>query len=401
MKLAEYKTLLIHRSNDFIKDNMCGIVLKTPEEIGKNMYGVFISRLMMGTINNNGPMEESIKLDANLCLNSINTNIGSSTVITSNFINLTMHSVYNLSMPRLILGEKVTIGVVDQDIKSLYIKPFERDQIQYRPNDILEMYVPASGTYNGDDMTDDNKYYIKLDSLSENIRIHMSNAQSEISKYDILMDGVNGALTLTDGKRSITIDTQNDRVFMVNEANSTISLKENMIDILTSKLYIKASESITIESPKMVGTIDEIELNVSNILKGSIDKIKIEGSKLEENYSNTIINNDKRKITSPTTMVEGLMTVSGYICPGGIGFGAPSTQNPLPVNPQVSSQGIANFAGPAGMPLAKATPLLQLLTVMATQLDAVSSAPVVPVPPMAIVTLTSLMSQIMSISVKG
>lgn len=400
MRLKDYKNLVLERSNDFIKDNSVGIIVKTAEEIGENRYGVHIPRLMMGTETKKGPFEEEVDIDTNKCLNSINKNVGETSVIASNYIHLTMFAVYNISMPKLICGEKVNIGVVDQDIKSMYIKPFSRDQIKHRPSDILEMYVPASGNHNGEDLSDDNKYYMRFDSESQLIRIHMSNANGEVSEYDIGLDGSNGAITLTDGTRSITLNTKSDEIFMVNEAESTVALRKDSIELLTGKLYVKADENIEIESPKMNAKIDNVKLDIKE-LKGIIDNLKVEGKKLTENYTKTNITNTKRNITSPVTSMDGLLAVTGYVCPGGIGFGSVPGKKPLPIDPQIDKNGFANFAGVTGSPLAKAPQLMQLLTVMATMLDSMAVAPVVPIPPAAIQTLSTLSSQIISPKVKG
>lgn len=401
MKVIDYKNLITKRSNDFLKDNSVGIVLKTAEEIGENRYGIHIPRLMMGVETVKGPIEEIVDLDSNKCLNSINKEIGETEVISSNFINLTYYSVNNLSMPRLILGERVTVGFIDQDIKSMYIKPFCRDHIRKRPTDTMEMYVPASGNYDGDFLNDDNKYYVRCDSVSKTIRIHMSDANGEESKYDIMMDGENGTVTTTDGSRSITINTKDDEIFLINEAESTISLKKDVIDILCGKFYLKAKDSIKIESPK--GEVDiENTKWTSKDFEGLLKTLKLDGNKFVSDYMKMDMKSKMIDIDCPVNNIIGLLTVSGYIIPGGLGFGpVPPNQGPLPINPQVKDDGSANFAGPTGQMLVRSPPLMQLLTVICSQLDIIAAVPIIPAQPISSSMLASISSQLGSPKVKG
>lgn len=400
MKISDYKNLILTRSNDFISNNMTGTIVKTPDELTVNMYGVYIPRLVPAVDNSKGPFEEKIKIKTSKCLNEENVNIGDSEVIHSNYILLTMNMMYNMSMPKLIRGEQVDIGVIDKDIKSLYIKPVSRNQVKNRPIDVMEMYVPASGNYDGGDLTDNNKYFVRCDSENKFIRIHMSNANGEVSSYDITIDGGSGNMSLTDGNRSIIMNTNNDEIILSNEAGSTIALREDMIDITCEKLYINAKERMEINCPKTKATLDDIEL-ISKTTEAKIDSLEIKGKKIVEDYKNCEITNKKRSITSPTTYVDGLVTVTGYICPGGVGFGAPPNKKPLPTQPQITKQGMANFKGAGGLPLVKGQPLLNLLTVMCAQLDATSSAPVAVVPPMSSTTLALVASSLVSTNVKG
>ena len=399
MKLSSYKNLVVERSNEFIKDGMAGVVIRTAEEIGDNVYGIYIGRMMMGVRIAEGPIEKQLSLNSSKCLNSINKNVGEKSATASNFIHLTMHSLYNISMPRLILGENVIVGLIDQDIKSMYIRPFSRDKIKYRPNDILEMYVPASGKFDGEDLTDDNTYYVRCDSVNKAIRIHMSKANGEVSAYDITIDGTNGTMSMTDGKRSIILNTNDDEVILSNEKGSTVSLRKEMIDILCKKLYIKAEDSFEIECPKTKAKLDNIELTAEDF-KGKVKSLKLEGDKLVEKYSKTQIENDKRQIKSSTTEVDGLVTVSGWIGANkGIGFGTQPGKAPLPTIPQISGSGMANFSGPSGMCLVKAPPLVQILTQMLVLIDIAGSAPIVP--PTAVATVTPMLNQLLSTVTKG
>lgn len=403
MKIADYKKLLVERSNEFINNDSIGIILKTAEELKENRYGVFIGRLMSGTYPKD-PYEEKVKLDSNKCLNSINKKIGDDEVTSSNFIVLSMFSVYNLSMPRLIKGERVSIGMIDQDIKSIYIRPFYRDQIKYRPTDTLEMYVPASGNYDGADMDDTNKYYLRLDSVSKTIRLHMSDGNDEVAQYDLIFDGTNGNISLSDGKRNITMNTKNDEIFLVNEENSMITLRKDTIDITTGKFYLKAKDSITIESPKMEETIKDSISITTDKYTGKLKDYSIEGKKMAEKYETVKIDNTKkRELTCPKTIVKGLVSVSDWInANGGISFGGPKDSAPMPTVPQIDKKGNMVLSGPSSIMLVKLNPLLTLLTQIGIKLDLVGTNPKWPVTaPMIAPLIASNASQLGAVKAKA
>lgn len=403
MKITDYKRLIVERSNDFLHDNTSGIIVKTPDEIGQNVYGVYIGRLFNSTFTKE-PFEEKVNLDTNKCLNSINKNIGNTSATSSNYIHLTMFSVYNLSMPRLIKGEKILIGMIDQDIKSIYIKPFCRDQIRNRPTDTLEMYVPASNNYDGNFLDDNDKYYLKLDSVNKNIRLHMSDAQGEVSKYDLIIDGNNGNISITDGSRSFTISTNNDEIFISNEAGSSIVIREDIIDMSCAKFYLKATESINIESPKMEAEIKDSTTLKTEKFTGEMTNVSTSGEKITEEYEKVTINtSNKREITCPKSIIDGLVSISDWLnANGGISFGGPTDRAPMPTVPQISSSGVATFAGAPSQMLAKWPPLMQLLTQIAIKLDTVGTNPLFPVPaPVIAPLITSLNSQIGSTAAKG
>lgn len=402
MKIKEYKNLVLDRSNDFLKDNTLGIVMKLPDDIKQNVYGIYIPRIMMGVVVKDGPFEKVQKLSSGKCFNSNNSIFGEDEIIYSNYILLTMDTIYNLSMPKLILGENVTIGIIDQDINSMYIKPFCRDQILNRPDDVMQMYVPSSGKYDGEDLTDKNTYYIKLDSQNKIIRLHMSNSNGEVSEYDLTINGSDGLLTMTDGKRSFIINTKNDEVTLSNEAKTIVALRGDTVDISCKKYLVNAEDSIEFTSKKFITTIDDKITFTTKEFEGALDTMKIKGDKLVEDYTKTEITNKTRKVTSNTTTVDGLMEVSDWLnANGGIGFGALPGKAPLPVNAQITGKGIANFAGAPGMPLVKGTPLLTLLTAIAAQADAAGSAGPAIVPPTASIAVQTLGQMITSTTAKG
>jgi len=401
MKITDYKNLTVERSSEFLYSDMCGTVIKGPDAIGLNVYGVYIPRLMAGIIIKDGPYEKTLKLSADKCLNSVNNVFGESEVIYSNYILLTLDIPYNFSMPKLIDGETVTVGVVDQDIKSMYIKPFTRDQILNRPTDVMEMYVPASGKYEGLDINDSNSYFLRLDSKSKKIRLHMSKKNGEKTSYDLIFDGDGGFISIGDSERSFIINTDNDELMMKNKAGSSISLRGDAIDFEAKKIYINGADAVEMTSPKLTAELDNVSLK-SKIFEGEITSMTLKGDKLSDSFSIAEYKNDKRNITSTTTTIDGLLEVSDFInANGGIGFGAPPGMAPLPVQPQISGSGEAQFFGAASLALAKAQPVMTLLQIIAAQADAAGVNGKVPIPPVASAAVAAMSSLITSSSAKG
>jgi len=401
MHIENFKTMQIGMSNHFIATNMQGMIVKTPEETDTklNMYGVYIGRLT-SSIPGEGATDNQVSLSSSKCLNSVNKEVGEKTATTSNYVFLTMRPVYNMTMPRLIKGETVDIGLVDQDIKSLYIRPYARDQIKQRPTDILETYVPASGKYDGADLGDDNKYYLRFDSVNKILRIHMSNANGEVSQYDILIDGTGGKIAITDHVRQIVMNTNDDEIYMKNEAESTISMKGDTIEILTNKLFIRAKDEMQFETPKATIKMDNTELTIDK-LKAKVDNSEIKGTKLDQNYTSAAFTYSKNDTSCPASTYSGLVSIGGAACVGALAFGAAPGSPPTPLNPGCDKSGAASFAGPTSMPLAKHGPLMALLSVIAAHADAAGAAGPMSIPPMASAAVASMGAAIMSPVVKG
>ena len=401
MEIKDFKSLVVERSMKFIQDEMGGTVVRTADDIGKTEYGIYIPRMCMGIPTNKGPFENTVQLDTGLCLNVTNNKFGEDSIISSNYVLLTMMNVYNLSMPKLALGEQVTVGLIDQDIKSMYIKPYQRNQVQYRPYDIMQLYAPASGKYDGADLDDTNSYYMRVDSENKFVRIHMSNANGETSSYDITFDGNNGYLTMTDGERKVIINTNNDEVTMSNK-NSNFALRGDTIEADCKKFYVTADDEVEIDTKKFTLKADNQVQMTSKKSEFDFDNFKISGKKIEEDYDKCDITNKKRTVTSDLFTIDSLTEVSKWLnANGGIGFGAPPGQQPLPTLPQISGKGMANFMGSSGIPLVKGQQLAILLTAIAAQADAAGSAGPAIIPPTASATVAAMISQIISPVAKG
>jgi len=400
MHISNYKTLNLGMSNRFMAPSMQGLVVKLPEETHdkSNQYGIFIGRLM-ANIPGEGATENQVSLSSDKCLNSVNKNVGEKSATTSNYALLTMRQVYNLTMPRLIKGETVDIGLVDEDIKSMYIRPYARDQVKKRPTDILETYVPASGNYDGADLDDTNKYYLRFDSVNQKIRLHMSNATGEVAQYEIFIDGTAGKIAITDHVRQIVMNTNDDEIYIKNEAESTISMKGDTIEILSNKLFIKAKDEMQVETPKATIKMDNTELTIDK-MKAKIDSSEIEGTKLKEKYTTADYDHTKLGVKCPATTIDGaLVTATGGIACAGIGFGVPSGAPPSPAFPGVDKSGTAAFMGIPSMPLVKHPPLMAMLAQIAAKVDVIGAA--VFLPPTAAAAVASMGSTCMSTAVKG
>ncbi len=402
MKVIDSKNLTVQRSIDYFKDNSIGTIVRLQTDGDDVTYGVHIPRLMMGIDINNGAFDKTVTVGTGKCLNKVNKKLGDGDIILSNYIDLTMDRLYNISLPKYILGETVTVGIIDQDICSLFIKPYSRDQIRFRPNDEIELFAPASGKFDGDPLTDDNRYFVRLDSLHQNLRIHTSDAQGEIAQYDIKFDGAEGNLQLTDGNRNIILTTDDDEIMMNTEGGTLVTLKDDLFDVKTGTIFMEATDSINIKSPKGVVEIDNLE-DVYKKRVTECDSDSIKGKTSKSDFKTIDVDATKISVKSPTTMFDGLVTITGYVCAGGIGFGAPPVMDPLPVNPAVDEKGCANFAGPTGVPLVKGPQLTGILSVFATAIDLALAKPPMspPLPPIAVQSLTSVSGDLVTAVVKG
>ena len=144
------------RSLLYSEDKMLGLVVKTSEEYKKdNVIGVFISKLMFGLPINNGAYEESINIDKNNCLNSVNKSIGKDSLKIKNYVTLTVSQVNNILPPKYAKGENVWVTTVDKDLKNLFVLPYSLGETNKRKDDIWTLMVPNFKEYDNSDMTFD------------------------------------------------------------------------------------------------------------------------------------------------------------------------------------------------------------------------------------------------------
>ena len=119
-------------------DKMIGIVVKTPEDLGKdNLICCYIPRLMFGLPIDGGDYEKTVSVDTSRLLNTTNKNIGSKSLKMKNYVTIQVAQTNNVLPPKFARGENVFINCCDSDLKNLYAEPYTLGEVKKRKNDIL------------------------------------------------------------------------------------------------------------------------------------------------------------------------------------------------------------------------------------------------------------------------
>ena len=396
MRVTNFRTLTTERSNMFLATTMAGQIVKTSKDLDSPEVGVFVPKLLSVVDTSKGPVSKELPLKSTKIINEDGYIPATNKKITiSNYLQLPVKKLWNMSTPMLIAGEHVTLNMIDQDINSLSVDPYDIDEIKSRPVDTLDFYVPAFGDVakamqaaQGKTMTLDgtNSYFLRLDSAGKRINLHMSSSNGETSDIDLTMDGAKGVASLTDGEREITIDKTSDSIYMKNKAKSTLTLIDKIIDMKCEEFYFEATTSAEFTSPDVTINYDNITQTTDKYV-GTVNSIDLTNktTKIKSDNVETVVKQEWNH-KCPVNILDGLLTVTGWMNPGGIGFGAAKGKAPDPKLPQISAKGEANFLGPTGDTLVKNMPLSSLLTTIATTLDrilivpAVNGVPTNPVP---------------------
>jgi len=173
--------------------------------------------------------------------------------------------------------------------------------------------------------------------------------------------------------------------------NESQEIKEEIVETNTDAQ--KQSEQVVNEtSPEIIAEKVKEKYNELNT-EGSkrsekIDNSTIEGNKCERKFRNDVNNSD-------------IVAITKYLAASEIGWNAQPGMKHLPIDPNISKSGAANFGNPAptGMPLARATYTNQMLAFLATQVDILYG--MFGCPPMANTTISSMSSLNSAQNAKG
>lgn len=384
-----------------------GLVVKNFEDIKKdNVIGVYIPRLMFGLPVASGPYEETISIDKSKLVNSINKNIGSSKLKIKNYVELIVAQSNNILPPKFAKGENVWIENCDRDIKNMYVLPYGFGESNRRKNDIWTMMVPNYSSFpTGDEeeLNYDNSFGIQMDTKNKTIAIWTSyeggkeESKKEKGIYSILINAKDGTFILNDtNKRSIEMNSSDDRISIMNEAKSEITIEKDTITQKCKTFNVEASDEINIKCSKLNRDADNIETNAKSD-KEEIDKLEIKGNNLSSNYNTTKIESSsyenktsKWKTDSPISGFTKTLTANSFSIWGNAGI------NPPPTCANISSSGIAKFGNPnaASTGLLVAQPTLSALMSIAAKIDTIGA--VVYCPPTAVTTLSANMAMMTS-----
>lgn len=381
-----------------------GIVVKTPEEIGKDdVIGVYIPRMMFGLTVAEGAYEKDVSFDTKKILNSSTKSIGKSKFKSRNYVELPIIQIGNSVSPKFVLGENVFIECCDRDIKNSFVLPFSFGEQAKRKDDRITLLCPNLKEFGESKNLDiENSYGIQIDTKTKILSIWTScegggeTGSNEKGKYYIGINPAEGEILISDnGKRTLTLNTDDDRWTMMNEAGSKIEMAEDTINIYApSTINIEADDEINIKSSKLNREHDDISTSSSTDTE-EVDTLEIKGSKLTSTYDTTKIESksyenktNKWKTDSPISGFTKILTSDSYCQSGNAGMQPPPTAATI----NSSGQFKAGTPSIAAMNLVKAVPLKTILTTMAAQIDTASAA--AKVPPTCSATVSGMLSMI-------
>lgn len=382
-------------------NKMIGLVLKTPEDLEKdNVIGCFIGRLSFGLPIDKGPIENKITVDSSKLLNSVNKTIGKKNCIFKNWVTIQVAQSCNVLTPKFARGENVFIECCDNDLKNLYALPYTLGEVQKRKDDVWTLMCPNLSEFSNAKLTLENTFGIQVNTKDKVLSIWTGktdgkeDSEEEKGTYYIGINAKEGRILLSDsGKRTITIDTENDQIIALNEAETQIEMAKDTINMKAKHMNIEIEEDINIKSKKMKREIDEINTKSSKDTEET-DELEIKGNTLKSNYNDTKIESSsyenktsKWKTDSPISGFTKVLTSDSFSIWANAGV------NPTPTCANISNSGIFTSGYPStpSMALAKAQPLIAVLNAIAAKVDMIGAVVFCPPTSMAAVAAASPM----------
>lgn len=356
-----------------------GIVIKTQEQFDNMpMLGVVIPKFMMGYEFKDGETakDESLPISGAKCVNDATcTKFWNNSINIKNYITVRPLLNQNQSMPTYVIGDKVLVTVIDNDIKTLAFLPYSINRLGQRATDKYFVGVPANPKEN-QALTEDNTYFIKMDSKEKVIILATSNQNGETAAQTIGMDAETGQIAITDNQeRTWLLDTQNDSITS-KTSGTTIEQVGNVINIKCDQMNIEAATSFKLKT----STYDE-----------KFDTMNSEGTSVKCQWSNFTQTTDVGKWNVSNETHSGmamslkeatfhcespLIGLNGTVIFPSFTVGAVPNIN-VPVSPVSGMCGpmgtMLMQTDPGGVPLAKFPQLSACLMAIAAAADAFPS----------------------------
>lgn len=375
MKILNEKRLDLGYSADYITPYEVGAhIVKLPEELESTKIGVYVPRFMYGIDFSEGAKDDkTIEISTDKLANSQDTDIGETTVTEMNYITVTPMLLPGKGIPQYKKGEKVFVRFIDQDIENPIMSPISMNEAQKREVDAAIDYVSASGEVE-EPLDEFNTYFIKKDSKSKKIQIHMSDKNDEVSIYDLIMDGENGYVTLKDEKRSLNIITDDDIMSMENEEGTVIAIREDTAIIKATNIEFEGEKNIKFKTKNYEIETENYKLDCDDYVEES-DTREISGNKFNTNYEIVEEDGDMKTAKYGTKIVFD-SDINSFT--GNVGFessfsmGTIKELDKLPIDPTGDSTMFS--MGPTAKNLAIAEEVIKLLTTMCATYDAMEFA---------------------------
>ena len=421
MKISNERKLNLDKSLDFTSKKQVGIVLKTSEELGENKLGLYIPKLMLGIEFKKEPIEESININYDKIVNAENNQIGETSVKSRNYISLMGANIPNMTPPAFAKYEKVLVDTIDSDIKTMYYETQTFANPGKRKSDKFRMGAISANTSQKDQDVESSKnnfYHMEFDTDNQRIVIQNSIVNGEKFQFTILLDAKNGTLNMSDGKRMVSINSNDDRITLQNEADTIITMVEDTVNIQTKKLNINAEEEINIKTKnyKLETTNFEEKSDSAKTQHKTFEQNSTQGTyniDVEKHSGTTMSINEKvgTEIMAPLTAANGVLAAASATYGGSPSLSAAIPQPPpntskVPVGKMEVDNGSmrvnnGDISVGAGLPVAKYNELMSLLTILAIEIDKACAAGPAVVPGISSATLAAMRASIATTKLRG
>lgn len=204
---------------------------------------LFVPEIMKDVEMGTGAEDRSVTIDSSMIIQEDSNVSFSSKATEQTYIKAPPQRNSGVEQPYLELGETTMLYFMDGDIKKVKYTPNITNE-SMRKHDKYRIFVKDKTTIDDDDK----EWEFLLDSLNGKARIFTNNGRGEVSRYEIEIDATNGFITLKDYEGNIIrLDTKKEHIYAQNKTGSLIEIKG-------SNASIKASGTITLDSPKVVMT---------------------------------------------------------------------------------------------------------------------------------------------------
>ena len=378
MKIIDPKLNVIGLGSDNNKETI-GIVFKTSEELNNRpLLGLIIPKFMIGYEFKDGDKasDTDIPIHGSKCVNDDScTKFWSSSINMKNYILVRPYLNQNQSMPDYVIGDKVIVSIIDNDIKTLAFLPYSINRLGQRSTDKCMFSVPANPKENTA-LNEDNTYFIKIDSNNKVIILATSKQNGETCAQVIGMDAENGQIAISDNEdRTWVLDTKNDSITSktsgstIEQVGNTININADTINITGDSAINLKTSSLSEESDSMKSKSSNSEFEFDNF-KQTSNSGKYEIQQEEHSGMSVSIKSSTYHNDTPLIGLNGQVVFPNFII-GAI----PNINSPVsPVNGISGASGAMSMqTDPAALPLVKFPQLVAALNAIAAAADAYPS----------------------------
>jgi hypothetical protein len=234
--------------------------------------------------------------------NPVNERVTTGTTITANYIG----SPNRKYPPTIKRGEQVFVKQFD-GADSYYWESAGRDP-EVRTREVYRMEIAARPKGNAP-LTDDDTYYLEINSQTGRIVVKTSNKLGEKARYTLDINTAEGTVLFGDSTgNAFQINTENKQVAMVNAGDASVTLNNRTVSIAAPEdIILSAGRQLILNTP------------------GMTHKTTSGGALVLDVNELSIVSSARVAIDSPIVGVTGQLKTSADILSGGIhlanGFG--------------------------------------------------------------------------------